>query len=105
MPGGRIDGDETIEETLRRELLEEVPNIRNIAVHEVLSTFRVPRDIDGDTSLVLIFYKVSADFDGEVQFSFEHSQYKWATADQAAKLVDESCQVAIASAFTRTSTG
>ena len=65
VPGGRIDDNESLHETLRRELAEEVPNIQNIQIGEVLDAFRVHRDIDGEVSLTLIFFKVAADFDGD----------------------------------------
>ncbi len=48
MPGGRIDDDETIDQALRREPLEELPNIQNIQVHEILHAHRLPWVIDGD---------------------------------------------------------
>ncbi len=86
VPGGRIDADETVEEALLRELLEEVPNIMNIKVHKILHAYRVQRDVKDDTSLVLIFYKVTADFDGEPRLSGEHTEYKWLNIDEACKL-------------------
>jgi 8-oxo-dGTP diphosphatase len=88
-PGGRIDDDETTEQTLKRELLEELPNIKNIQIHEILHAFRLPRDIDGDKSLFLTFYRVSADFDGDPEISEEHIDWKWADIAEATELVGE----------------
>lgn len=88
-PGGRINADETIEHTLARELKEEVPNIKNIQVGNIIGAFRLPKDIDGDTSLTLIYYRVSADFDGDPEISDEHSAWKWADEEEALKLMVE----------------
>ena len=87
VPGGRMDGDETIAETLRRELDEELPNIKNVKMHELLDAVRVHKDIKENVSLVLVFYRVTADFEGEPQLSQEHDEYKWATKDEALKIV------------------
>lgn len=82
-----MDGDETIEETLRRELDEELPNIRNVKMHELLDAVRVHKDIKENVSLVLVFYHVTANFEGEPKLSHEHDEYKWATKDEALETV------------------
>lgn len=81
-PGGRMDADETIEQTLQRELSEELPNIKDIRIGHILGAKRIHRDIKPSVSLVLLFYKVKADIDGDVQLSDEHTEYKWATVDE-----------------------
>lgn len=99
VPGGRIDDNETLHETLTRELHEEVPNIQNIKIGEVLDAFRVQKNIEGDVSLTLIFFKVHADFEGDTQISDEHEQWKWAGKEEALEIASEACQKAIKRAF------
>ncbi|MES2971615.1 MAG: NUDIX domain-containing protein [Patescibacteria group bacterium] len=95
VPGGRIDDDETIEQALLRELSEELANIQNIEIHELLDAYRVHRDLEPDISLVLVFYRVTATFKGEPEISNEHSEYKWATQDEALELLQDSTKQAL----------
>ena len=74
VPGGRIDDDEDVLQTLDRELHEELPNLKYYRVDSLLHVERVHRDIEDDTSLLLVFYLIKDTiFDGEPQLGEEHS--------------------------------
>ena len=76
-PGGRIDGDENFEQTLRRELVEELPGIEVKSIGELQGTHRLQGDIEHDTGLVLLYYLVGAALPLEVVMSDEHESYIW----------------------------
>lgn len=77
IPGGRIDGFEEFEDTLIRELTEELPGIVIDEVKELQGAFRLQKDIDGDTSLVLLYFLVGAKLPEKVILSDEHESYVW----------------------------
>lgn len=82
IPGGRIDSDERIEDTLKRELTEEIPNIgNNYKVGKLLLAYRLSHDLDDGLGLMLLFYKVESKLE-TVQFSKEHDSYKWVNKDE-----------------------
>lgn len=87
VPGGRIDGEEIIEETLVRELHEELPTINAFEIKEIVGAYRLSRNLEGERGLVLIFYKVNAEkFD--MSLSSEHTDYKWVTKESLSELVN-----------------
>ncbi len=77
VPGGRVDDDESIEETLMRELQEELPGISRIHVNRILCADRLPKDIAEDLGLILIYYEVFCVLPVPIQISREHSEFKW----------------------------
>lgn len=96
LPGGRIDDDETIEQALIRELHEELINIVSIEIREIVHAVRMPFDLKDNLGLVLVFYKVVADFKGDVEVGDEHDDYDWTSLAEATKTVDEYVMGAIA---------
>jgi 8-oxo-dGTP pyrophosphatase MutT (NUDIX family) len=98
-PGGRIDGDETMQQTLERELHEELANITDIRIGGILHATRLPWIIDGTNSLTLVFFRVSAEFDGDPVISDEHTDWQWCTLEQARELANEITLPAIEAAF------
>lgn len=76
VPGGRIDGEETIDEAMKRELSEEIGFTGAFTIEKVVHTYRLPFDVENKHGLLLVYYKVSADV-SEVQLSEEHSEFRW----------------------------
>lgn len=99
IPGGRIDDNESVEQTLVRELKEEVTNVKNIKIIKILSAWRLHKDIQPNISLVLIFYKVDADFGKIPKLSEEHVDWKLATKSEALKMAEPSAREAIIEVF------
>jgi 8-oxo-dGTP diphosphatase len=83
VPGGRIDDNETIEQTLLRELHEELPNHQNPKIGKLINAYRVPGSIKDDLGLVLLFYKVDVELPQDVQLSDEHTAYEWVSFEEA----------------------
>ncbi len=75
-PGGRIDGNESFGEALKRELVEEIGDASDIKIGRVLSVYKIPFDVEDEHGLVLIFFKVEAKI-SEVILSDEHEEYRW----------------------------
>ncbi len=95
VPGGRIDDDENILQTLDRELHEELPNIKNYTVDRLVHAERIHRNVEGDVSLVLLFHLVEAEFDGEPQISEEHTEAAWFSLEEARKVARDNIQTAL----------
>ncbi|NBX97491.1 NUDIX hydrolase [bacterium] len=74
-PGGRIDDNEDFKDTLQRELGEELPGITNIEIGDLIGAFRLQKDIDGDISLVLLYFLVNATLPDPIALSEEHTEH------------------------------
>ena len=77
IPGGRMDDNENLEATLRRELSEELPGVELQSLGEIQGSHRLPHDIEGDISLVILYYLVSVKLPKEIVLSEEHESYIW----------------------------
>ena len=76
-PGGKVRDNESIAETLLRELHEELPGIQDVDIQEILHAQRLPGMTFGDTGLFLVWFRVNARFPDGVNISDEHDDYKW----------------------------
>lgn len=96
VPGGRIDDNESLHETLLRELYEELPGIHNPQISELMQAYRIPGSIKNDLGLVLIFYRVTASFPNGIMLSSEHNDYAWLSLDEARERGSDGVQSALA---------
>ena len=90
IPGGRIKKDDTIEQTLRREIEEEtgITDISNIKhIQTVLSNMRIPAK-PTDVGLMLAIYSCDIADQALITLSDEHTDSKWFDIQEAAKLLE-----------------
>ena len=76
MPGGRVDGEENFEETLVRELSEEIRWNGAVHIEKQLYSQRLPISFENGHGLVLVYFKVSAPI-SNIILSQEHEEYRW----------------------------
>lgn len=90
IPGGRMQKESTVEETLRREIQEET-GIVEIQDLKPLTTFlthiRLPISKDQTSGLVFFVYSCQLVKKCEIVLSDEHTEYKWAAPEEAAALL------------------
>ena len=72
-PGGKVEGDETLQECLVRELHEELDIYAHVGEYFCTSTF-----LHNDTVYDMCVFKVYS-YDGEIKLN-EHSALAWVTA-------------------------
>lgn len=85
LPGGRVQKGDTINDTLRREVEEEIgisdiTDIQQIGM--VLSNIRIPVD-DDTVGLILGVYRCSIREECSVTLSDEHTDYGWFSPQDA----------------------
>ena len=88
-PGGLLEMDESLEEGLIREVLEEagleVEIGELVGVGDFWSRFEFEDRRVKKVRFVALAYKCRY-LGGEVKLSYEHSQYRWATPEEVKKL-------------------
>jgi len=82
--GGRIDAvDKTIEDTLRREIAEELPGVTDVQIGDIAGSVIVSSGIfqDDGVGLVLVMYLVTATIPPTL--GDEHTESQWVTIAEA----------------------
>jgi 8-oxo-dGTP diphosphatase len=99
VPGGRIDDNESIDQSLRREIAEELPNATLVGTGEIICAYRVPDVVlDNGGGLLLLVYRANVTFDDntDIALSSEHSEVKWMTLGEAAEVGSHIVQQTVA---------
>ena len=91
IPGGRMDADESIEETLARELAEEV-GLTDYRVGQLVGAYRLPQALPDGQGLVLLFYTVLAQ-SFAIRLSEEHAGVLWVTKDTLPMLLSSGIRI------------
>lgn len=90
LPGGRIHKDDTtVEQTLLRELTEELPGISDIEVGQLIGATHMPKDFPGGIGWLLLYYAVSAVIPDPVRLTNEHEKYEWVTLDRVTEIFQD----------------
>lgn len=76
LPGGKIDFGENPEETLKRELKEEL-GLNNVRIGKIIDiwTFTSQKE-NTDYQFIVLVYECLSD-EKEIKYSDEHIEYKW----------------------------
>ena len=89
LPGGRVQKDSTVAQTLEREVQEEtgISGIFNVKeVGMVLSKIRIPID-DGSVGLILGIYSCEIPDGSKITISDEHLDSQWFSPKKAGELL------------------
>ena|SRR3990167_8502718 len=89
LAGGRMQDGQNVEEALKREVKEEA-GVDKVVGYElftaVISNHEIPFG-GKNLGLALLIYRVKIPENSRIELSPEHSEYKWATKKEAAKLL------------------
>ena len=86
LPGGRLDGGETLEQGIVREITEEC-GLQVTGVSLVFSKTEYREWPDGKNNVVFMFYKTNAT-STNITLSYEHDQSQWVTIKEAIDLFE-----------------
>ncbi len=86
MPGGRINRGETIENTLLRELSEELPGGRALQVRHIVHAQQTDFILPNGNRLMLLFFEVTGRIPQQIALSPEHEGSRWVSAADLSQL-------------------
>lgn len=90
LPGGRVMDDETIEETLFRELEEEtgITTLNSFKpLDTIVSNIEIPLKDDFKAGLILTIYACTLHKSGPIILSSEHTDFAWASLTDTTDLM------------------
>lgn len=82
LPGGRLEGTETLEQALERELREELPGIADIRIGPQLGSAPLGA-LRGEVGLLLVVYAAEASLPAELRLSPDHRAHAWLPLEDA----------------------
>jgi 8-oxo-dGTP pyrophosphatase MutT (NUDIX family) len=77
LPGGRIDGTQTIKEAVSRELREEIIGAKLLKLHAIVHAATGDFTVENDHRLCLLFYAADVRLPEQLRLSDEHLEYAW----------------------------
>lgn len=86
VPGGRMESTEQLEETLVREVSEELPGSKNIIIKKYLFTNNPGIKLRNGSHLLLIYFLVDCDLPDPIRLSHEHTDYRWVDKSDLSEL-------------------